>query len=124
MSHLWIGTRVVVSLRTSFLQLTVCLCMKLQGGSLGCTEYIIQPLAPFSFQESVPIVGRLSNANFAQYERTNLPMLIMFLDLPGGCSLACFIRNGISCHFLPYVTPPDPTRDSPASISYHTYVPR
>ncbi|CAM9282168.1 unnamed protein product, partial [Laminaria digitata] len=34
-------------------------------------------------KESVPIVGRLTNANFAQYERTKLPMLIMFLDLPG-----------------------------------------
>ena len=34
-------------------------------------------------QESLPLVGRLSNANFAQYERTRLPMLIMFLELPG-----------------------------------------
>ncbi|CAB1120040.1 unnamed protein product [Ectocarpus sp. CCAP 1310/34] len=34
-------------------------------------------------QESLPLVGRLSNANFAQYERTHLPMLIMFLELPG-----------------------------------------
>ncbi|CAM9425490.1 unnamed protein product [Ectocarpus sp. 12 AP-2014] len=33
-------------------------------------------------RESLPLVGRLSNANFAQYERTHLPMLIMFLELP------------------------------------------
>ncbi|CAM9611872.1 unnamed protein product [Ectocarpus sp. 6 AP-2014] len=33
-------------------------------------------------RESLPSVGRLSNANFAQYERTHLPMLIMFLELP------------------------------------------
>eukprot|EP00903_Cladosiphon_okamuranus_P016612 g15324.t1 len=32
-------------------------------------------------RESLPLVGRLSNANFAQYERTRLPMLIMFLEL-------------------------------------------
>lgn len=34
-------------------------------------------------QESVPLVGHLTNANFARYERTRLPMLIMFLELPG-----------------------------------------
>ncbi|CAN0095020.1 unnamed protein product, partial [Scytosiphon promiscuus] len=34
------------------------------------------------FRESLPLVGRLSNANFAQYERIHLPMLIMFLELP------------------------------------------
>lgn len=39
------------------------------------------------FQESLPLVGRLSNANFAQYERTRLPMLIMFLELPGKLNL-------------------------------------
>ncbi|CAM9405670.1 unnamed protein product [Hapterophycus canaliculatus] len=34
------------------------------------------------FRESLPLVGFLSNSNFAQYERTHLPMLIMFLELP------------------------------------------
>lgn len=47
-------------------------CKSLQWTSLP--EYL---------QESLPLVGRLSNANFAQYERTHLPMLIMFLELPG-----------------------------------------
>lgn len=37
----------------------------------------------FRPQESVPSVGRLTPGNFAQYERIRLPMLIMFLELPG-----------------------------------------
>eukprot|EP00904_Undaria_pinnatifida_P005915 jgi/Undpi1/2453/HiC_scaffold_13.g05833.m1 len=40
-------------------------------------------VADWIIKESVPIVGRLTNANFAQYERTHLPMLIMFLQLRG-----------------------------------------
>lgn len=43
-------------------------------------------------QESVPLVGRLSNANFAQYKRTRLPMLIMFLDIQNGSSERPLVR--------------------------------
>jgi len=42
-----------------------------EGGSLS--EWISK--------EALPLVGRLAPSNFAQYERTGMPMLMLFLDL-------------------------------------------
>ncbi|CAM9811061.1 unnamed protein product [Discosporangium mesarthrocarpum] len=41
-------------------------------------------LKDWIMKESLPLVGQLTNNNFAHYERMHLPMLIMFLDLSDG----------------------------------------
>lgn len=61
-------------------------------------------------QESLPLVGRLSNANFAQYERTRLPMLIMFLELPGERAPQFFNTGSVSLQPNRECRHPHPTR--------------
>ena len=40
-------------------------------------EYIFE----FLNRHSIPLVGKLTGNNFALYEKLNIPMLMMFLDL-------------------------------------------